>query len=74
MNTFEDLADKAADMELTAVNFLTAKAEFARKRRFVATAEFVFVDGAKLVLPKAELDRQEFSEMRFRLRPSRNHA
>lgn len=74
MNTFEELRDKASGMDLAAVNFLTAKGELARKRRFVVTAEFIFVDGAKLVLPKTEVDRQEFSEMRFRLRPSRNHA
>lgn len=74
MNTFEELRDKASGMELAAVNFLTAKGELARKRRFVETAEFVFVDGVKLVLPKVELDRQEFDEMRFRLRPTKDHA
>ena len=74
MNTFEELVVKAAGMELAGVKFLTAKGELARKRLFVARAEFLFVDGVTLVLSKAELDRQEFDEMRFRLRPSRNHA
>lgn len=74
MNTLQELKTKVADMELAAVEFLTAKGKLARKRRKIATAEFTFIDGEKLVLPRAELDSFGFDLVTFRLRPGKDHA
>lgn len=74
MNTMEEVRAKAADMELAAARFLAADGTLARKRKKVARAEFVFIDGVTMVLPRAELDRPEFDDLTFRLRPSRDHA
>lgn len=73
MNTFEQLRDKAAGMELAEVNFLGPDGTLAKKRRAFVRAEFIFIDGVKLVLPRSETERPEFDAMQFNLRPSRSN-
>lgn len=73
MNTFEQLRDKAAAMELAEVNFLGPDGKFAKKRKAFIKAEFVFIDGTRMVLPRSETERPEFDALRFNLRPSRSN-
>ena len=73
MNTFEQLRAKAAEMELAEANFLGPDGKFAKKRRAFVKAEFVFIDGTRMVLPRAETERPEFDALQFKLRPSRSN-
>lgn len=73
LSSFEQLRDKAAQMELAEVNFLGPDGKFAKKRRAVVTVEFIFIDGTKMVLSRSETERPEFDTLRFDLRPSRSN-
>ena len=74
MNTYEELRDKAEEMELLGVSFLNRKGEIAQKPRVVVKAEFTFIDGTKLMVPKSEMDRPEFGALNFNLRPTEENA
>lgn len=73
MNTFEELRAKAADMELAQVNFRGADGKVAKSRRAVRTAEFIFIDGVRMVLHRSETDRPGFDALSFKLRPSKSN-
>lgn len=74
MSTFEQLREKAEQVELAGVNFLAKDGMIARKKRAVVKAEFTFIDGSKITVPKSEMDRPGFDQLSFKLRPSRNDA
>ena len=74
IKTLDDLAAKAAEMEMEGARFLNRKGEIARKKRFVTHGEFTFIDGVKIVVDRATMDRPEFDELKFRLRPSVNQS
>ena len=75
MHTVADVAAKAATMELDAVNFKDAEGRLCRDSGNPnLIAEFIFIDGEVMKLPRSEMMTDDFGKLEFKLRPTRAHA
>jgi hypothetical protein len=72
LSTATDLQQKAAAIELAAVDFLDSEGRIAANRGRLHSARFTFIDGEVLVLPESEL--MAIDNIQFRLRPNRDDA
>jgi hypothetical protein len=70
--TPDELRDKAASIELKAVDFLDRHGHIAKVRSQWVTVRMTFIDGATLTLPRAR--EHEFEQTVFNLRPARNDS
>lgn len=74
MSTFEQLKKKCEKIELAGVSFLTETGAFAKKASQVDHAEFTFIDGKTMLVPKEVVYSKEFDSLSFKLRPSKNDS
>lgn len=72
MNTPAELKAKAAEMELAAVNFYNQDGQYCLDFEDVDHVEFVFIDGATMMIGPNDLD--DCMGVRFSLRPMDNHS
>lgn len=68
----EQLRDKAASIELKAVDFLDKDGRIAKVRNQWLTVRMTFIDGTTLTLPRSR--EREFEKTVFNLRPIRNDS
>ena len=74
MNTIEELRDKAKEMELSSVSFLTETGTFAKTKKQMDHAEFVFIDGTTMIVSKKDVSTEEFGNLEFKLMPNKPDA
>ena len=73
MNTFEQLREKASEIEACEFNFLGPDGKFAKTKSAYVTFEVVFIDGTRMLLPRSETEKPGFDELQFKLRPARDN-
>lgn len=70
MNTYEELAEKAEDMEACEFDFLDCTGKVATNGSTISTFEVEFIDGVTMKCP---FDLAKFGPMVFKLRPKEDH-
>lgn len=73
MNTAAELRAKADSLEVAAFDFLDKFGRIAGSRRKYKVVQITFIDGEKLRITKADMER-EFLHYKFKLRPTRADA
>lgn len=66
--TADDVKKKADIWELAGINFLNDEGKFARSQDECTTVELIFIDGDKLTVTPAEM--QKLDDYNFKLRPT----